>query len=84
MRQNPSRMERNRNLAAKKRSDLTFPTGYNPHLDKYIESFRHMVKSTILNTSKRQLSKIIPQEMKAIQSLKNNKEIIIYQQIKVI
>ncbi|CAJ0966566.1 unnamed protein product [Ranitomeya imitator] len=64
-------------LTTKKRSDWTPPHGRNPHLDKYIDSFRHLIKSTIIDTNRGKASNISAQERKAIQSLKSNKEIII-------
>ncbi|XP_073443832.1 uncharacterized protein [Dendrobates tinctorius] len=64
-------------VTTRKRSDWTPPPGRNPHLDKYIDSFRHLIKSPIIDTNRRQASNISAQKRKAIQSLKTNKEIII-------
>ncbi|CAN2387690.1 Reverse transcriptase (RNA-dependent DNA polymerase), partial [Pristimantis euphronides] len=62
---------------AKKESDWTPQPGRNSTLDKYINTFRCVIQSTILDKQKDVTSNINLKERKALKNLKNNKEIII-------
>ncbi|XP_066451040.1 uncharacterized protein [Eleutherodactylus coqui] len=63
-------------LGAKKKSDWSPPPGRSPTLDKYIDSFRHKVQSTILDKQKKEAFNINMQEKRSNYALKS-KEITI-------
>ena len=74
---NDHNLDNNTLIRERKTSIWTPRPGRNATLEKYIDSLRHCVNSQILTKQKRTRSNLDITERKAIQSLKNNHDIII-------